>query len=304
AANVYSQISQRLVEDGLQPESSDVEKLLFLWKSYLHLEEELQEARSLQDKLKETQAEEMKEVENYVEHIRQLSDEREALIHELETENEALKLQVISLEHEGNAQAEITEMLTEQGLAEISHAMQSEQIAYLLMERARLLHEVEEHKNDICSDTANSGGHPSEEEFKSILEKERKEFEEELKQQRDSAKMISEQLKHEHEEEITALMDENSKLEEDLQKTEMMVSQLKAELSKYTEGESMAAHLNPSLKTNSEEERRKQLVHERNELDKEQEELEKDMEEIEKDRADFQVERKQFEQEKVVFELK
>lgn len=46
----------------------------------------------------------MKEVESYVEHIRQLSDEREALIHELETENEALKLQVVTLEHEGRGQ--------------------------------------------------------------------------------------------------------------------------------------------------------------------------------------------------------
>ena len=33
----------------------------------------------------------MREVENYVEHIRHLSDEREALIQELETENEQLK---------------------------------------------------------------------------------------------------------------------------------------------------------------------------------------------------------------------
>lgn len=43
-------------------------------------------------------------MESYVEHIRQLSDEREALIHELETENEALKLQVVTLEHEGRGQ--------------------------------------------------------------------------------------------------------------------------------------------------------------------------------------------------------
>ncbi|BFZ23926.1 hypothetical protein BsWGS_26965 [Bradybaena similaris] len=194
-------------------------------------------------------------------------------------------------------------MLTQQGLAEISHAMQSEQIAYLLMERARLLHEVDEHKNDGNHDAANSAGSQPEAELKSILERERKEFEEELNQQRDNARMMSEQLKHEHEEEITSFMDENSKLEEDLQRAEMMVSQLKAELSKYTEGDNMAASLNQSLKVSSEEERR-QLSKERSELDKQREELEKDMEEIEKDRADFQAERDQFDQEMVVFELK
>ena len=48
-------------------------------------------ARENEEKLKEAQTEEMKEVENYVEHIRHLSDEREALIQELETENEQLK---------------------------------------------------------------------------------------------------------------------------------------------------------------------------------------------------------------------
>lgn len=43
-------------------------------------------------------------------------------------------------------------MLTQQGLAEISKATQSEQVAYLLMERARLLDELNEHNN--------SRGHP------------------------------------------------------------------------------------------------------------------------------------------------
>ncbi|BFZ23927.1 hypothetical protein BsWGS_26967 [Bradybaena similaris] len=104
SADIYSLISQRLAAEGLQPESSDREKLLCFWKIHLRLEDELQEARNSQEKLKETQAQEMKEVESYVEHIRQLSDEREALIHELETENEALKLQVVSLEHDSRGQ--------------------------------------------------------------------------------------------------------------------------------------------------------------------------------------------------------
>ena len=40
----------------------------------------------------------MREVENYVEHIRSLSVEREALTVELEAENETLKQQIESLQ--------------------------------------------------------------------------------------------------------------------------------------------------------------------------------------------------------------
>ena len=39
----------------------------------------------------------MREVENYVEHIRSLSDEREALTLEFEAENEQLKADIVRL---------------------------------------------------------------------------------------------------------------------------------------------------------------------------------------------------------------
>ena len=54
------------------------------------------------EELKQQQAEEMKEVENYVEHIRSLSDEREALTVEFETENELLKQQISKLQAQEN----------------------------------------------------------------------------------------------------------------------------------------------------------------------------------------------------------
>ena len=53
------------------------------------------------EQLRQQQAEEMKEVENYVEHIRSLSDEREALTVEFETENELLKQQIAKLQSNG-----------------------------------------------------------------------------------------------------------------------------------------------------------------------------------------------------------
>ena len=63
---------------------------------------DLQAAFEKEEKLKVSQAEEMQEVENYVEHIRHLSDEREALIQELETENDALKQDIERYRQEQN----------------------------------------------------------------------------------------------------------------------------------------------------------------------------------------------------------
>ena len=50
------------------------------------------------EELRAQQAEEMREVESYVEHIRSLSDEREALTVEFEQENEILKQQLLKLQ--------------------------------------------------------------------------------------------------------------------------------------------------------------------------------------------------------------
>lgn len=60
----------------------------------------MQRAMENEEKLKRDQTEEMQEVENYVEHIRHLSDERETLIQELETENDQLKLENDQLKQE------------------------------------------------------------------------------------------------------------------------------------------------------------------------------------------------------------
>ena len=45
-------------------------------------------------------------------------------------------------------------MLQQQGLDEIAHASTSEQIAYLLVERARLLDELEAEQSRNCVDTS------------------------------------------------------------------------------------------------------------------------------------------------------
>ena len=68
----------------------------------MNFQVDLQAAFEKEEKLKVSQAEEMQEVENYVEHIRHLSDEREALIQELETENDQLKQDIERYRQEQN----------------------------------------------------------------------------------------------------------------------------------------------------------------------------------------------------------
>ena len=52
------------------------------------------------EELRRQQTEEMREVENYVEHIRSLTNERETLTAEFEAENEALKGEIERLTSE------------------------------------------------------------------------------------------------------------------------------------------------------------------------------------------------------------
>ncbi|XP_021367882.1 early endosome antigen 1-like isoform X3 [Mizuhopecten yessoensis] len=217
--DIRREIDQKLEEDGMSHDCTDEDKLLLVWKLYQHTEATLQTAIENEEKLKLAQTAEMQEVENYVEHIRHLSDEREALIQELETENDQLKGDITQLKHDQNAEAvlnETAEMLIQQGLDDIAMVSTSEQIAFLLVERARLLDELEaEQSRTISPMEAITDGEVSEDILKLTLEKERNEHEEELIQARDSIRS----LKTNYEEEINGLMDENNKLEDDLVQT-------------------------------------------------------------------------------------
>lgn len=143
---------------------------------------------------------------------------------------------------------ETAEMLIQQGLDEIANVSTSEQIAFLLVERARLLDELEAEQNRTMTPSVNStltettcpqtpglstpgintpgpseDGRMSAVEFEQTLERERSQFEEELSQSRESIKKLKERLKREHEEEINALMEENNKLEDDYEEAKAKV---------------------------------------------------------------------------------
>ncbi|XP_048873273.1 coiled-coil domain-containing protein 30 isoform X2 [Brienomyrus brachyistius] len=138
------EMSRCLQEDGLSAEASAEERQRHLWRALQRSEEtRLFSVRESQS-LRAQRADEMEEVENYVEHIRNMLDDRESLAAIYEQENEQLRAHLREVVVQQDIQLkELAEMLEQEGLAEISHSSPSEQVAYLLVERATLLEKLE-----------------------------------------------------------------------------------------------------------------------------------------------------------------
>ncbi|XP_031142133.1 coiled-coil domain-containing protein 30 isoform X2 [Sander lucioperca] len=138
------QISMRLQEDGLPPGASVEERQRHLWQQLLAREANLQSSTQELQMLRTQQASEMKEVENYVAHIRGLLEERELLTSDYERDNEHLRQELHHIRQQQESQSkELAEMLAHEDLGEMGLSSPSEQVAYLLVERATLLERLE-----------------------------------------------------------------------------------------------------------------------------------------------------------------
>uniref|UniRef100_A0A8C5WQC9 Coiled-coil domain-containing protein 30 n=1 Tax=Laticauda laticaudata TaxID=8630 RepID=A0A8C5WQC9_LATLA len=117
-------------------------QLAHAWPWFLRGPEDLHSASGVL--LHQQLEEEMREVQNYVDHVRALTEARDALVAEYERENEELrtKFTQMQLEHESQHK-EVAELLTLEGLSSIVHSNPSEQVAYLLVERSSLLERME-----------------------------------------------------------------------------------------------------------------------------------------------------------------
>ncbi|XP_074073902.1 coiled-coil domain-containing protein 30 isoform X7 [Macrotis lagotis] len=133
-----------LEREGIDSLATAEDQLCYVWHLFQHSEDRLKIASKDLEELRVKHVEEMKEVENYVNHVRQLTEEREALTHDFEKESERLQLEFkeLQLQHEIELK-EIEEMLDQEGLSEIAQSSPSEQIAYLLVERTTLLEKLE-----------------------------------------------------------------------------------------------------------------------------------------------------------------
>ncbi|XP_042265915.1 coiled-coil domain-containing protein 30-like isoform X2 [Thunnus maccoyii] len=138
------QISMRLQEDGLPPAASPEERQRHLWQQLLNSEAKLQSATQELQTVRTQQANEMKEVESYVAHIRGLLQQRECLTAGYERDNEQLRQELHHIRQQQESQSkELAEMLAQEDLGEMGLSSPSEQVAYLLVERATLLERLE-----------------------------------------------------------------------------------------------------------------------------------------------------------------
>ncbi|GAB0198670.1 coiled-coil domain-containing protein 30 [Grus japonensis] len=134
--------------EGADPAAPAEEQLGLAWRL-------LRRAEARLGDLERRRAEEMRDVESYVGHVRNLTEERDAITTEYEKENEQLRLELTRLQLQQEAQLkEVEEMLEQEGLSEIAHSNASEQIAYLLVERTTLLEKLE-----MADQKWNSRGH-------------------------------------------------------------------------------------------------------------------------------------------------
>ncbi|XP_047228841.1 coiled-coil domain-containing protein 30 isoform X2 [Girardinichthys multiradiatus] len=148
------QISKRLQGDGLPPEANAEERQRHLWQQLLGAEAKLQSVSTELQTLRTQQANEMRELESYVAHIRTLLEERECLTAEYERDNEDLRNELHQIKHQQEIQSkEMAEMLSQEDLGEIGLSSPSEQVAYLLVERATLLERLEAAEGKLESHT-------------------------------------------------------------------------------------------------------------------------------------------------------
>ena len=168
----------------------------------------------------------MIEVENYVAHIRQLSDEREALTQDLEAENEQLKAELEQMKVEKEAGAYISEdicdMLIESGLTQIGRDTNpvKEQVNYLIKERASLSEKVHRLELDNENLKKNTDAEQSNQRMMKIMEEERKDMEDEMNRMREMMKQVKQEERKIHEQEMKKVTEENDSLRSELEKAQ------------------------------------------------------------------------------------
>ncbi|XP_073794936.1 uncharacterized protein ccdc30 isoform X12 [Danio rerio] len=218
------ELSVRLQRDGVSPEASGEERERHLWVLLQHSESSLSTATEDLQTLRTQQASEMREVENYVEHIRNMLEERESLTAEYERDNEKLRSELALMKHQQDSQCkEVVEMLEQEGLAEISQSSASEQVAYLLVERATLLERLEAAERKL--DTQTLTGNLREVHLQEELDHIRHTLEEELGQQKENMNKV-------HGEELGR---ERKRLERDLEEASNRLAMAHKEIRHLTD---------------------------------------------------------------------
>ncbi|KAK5923478.1 hypothetical protein CgunFtcFv8_000443 [Champsocephalus gunnari] len=223
-------ISLRLQEDGLPPGAGVEERQRHLWQQLLAREANLQSATQELQTLRTQQACEMKEVESYVSHIRGLLEERESLTSEYERDNEQLReeLHQIRQQQEGQSK-ELAEMLAQEELGEMGLSSPSEQVAYLLVERATLLERLEAAERRLESQSLTGS-------FMEVQHQEhiRQTMGEELRQHRVDMQKAVDNMTKAHSEQVSQERNERHRLERDLEEASRRLAMAHQDIRRLT----------------------------------------------------------------------
>ncbi|XP_072739997.1 coiled-coil domain-containing protein 30 isoform X8 [Ciconia boyciana] len=213
--------------EGADPAAPAEEQLGLAWRL-------LRRAEARLGDLERRRAEEMRDVESYVGHVRNLTEERDAITTEYEKENEQLRLELTRLQLQQEAQLkEVEEMLEQEGLSEIAHGNASEQIAYLLVERMTLLEKLE-----IADQKLNSHSYVDrlcaaqlQDEFDHVHQT----LDDELQQQQESTQLTGETMNKSYREELEREQASRARVEQDLDEATQRLITAQEEIRRLTD---------------------------------------------------------------------
>ncbi|OXB60729.1 hypothetical protein ASZ78_006092 [Callipepla squamata] len=195
-----------LQAEGADPGDPAEEQLGLAWRL-------LRRAEARLGDVERRRAEELRDVERYVGHVRALSQERDAVISECERDNERLGMELAQKPCLAEAQLkEVREMLEQEGLSEIAHSNTSEQIAYLLVERTALLEKLADQKLNSHSYVDRLCAAQLQDEFAHIHQ----ELEDELQQRCESMQRTEDTVNEPYREELEREQASHGRVERDL----------------------------------------------------------------------------------------
>ncbi|XP_060914705.1 coiled-coil domain-containing protein 30 isoform X6 [Labrus mixtus] len=263
----YEEVQTRL-DGGIPLGTSAEERQGHPCQKLLDSEAKLQTATQELQTLRTQQAKEMLEVESYVAHIRGLLEERECLTADYERDNEHLRQELHQIRQRQESQSkELAEMLAQEDLGEIGLSSPSEQVAYLLVERATLLERLEavERRLESQSLTENLREVHQQDYIRHTMGVELRNQREDMKKTIDNMKQCasqspwkklfglrrSGQSKHNitpaHSEEISQEKNENQRLERDLEEASRRLAMAHQDIRRLTnEVDAAKNNLDPS----------------------------------------------------------
>ncbi|XP_035220501.1 ninein-like isoform X2 [Stegodyphus dumicola] len=229
----WDEILQRFREEGLDTDLPDNRKLLYVWRWLVDAETNCISLRHQLDKLSRRQSDELEEIRSCME---QMCNSWEVKVSKLEEENKRFQEQLnFSSQNSGRiVSQEIRQMVLEEGLSDIADLGVIEQFAYLLDERTRLRAKLEQEvvARRKCEQLARiSSNLPdclklSSPYIQRILDRQKDEYEEEIRHQQEAMKHVKEQLKKVHEDELQRLSSENEHLNSELTKISQKLQEL------------------------------------------------------------------------------